>query len=179
MSAARVESAATGHAAASSAAGPDGLLGNTLAEYFVATVCAAFGVSVAFLLTAVLANASSIDFSILVTLPAGAVLIATVAFLIGILPALVICAPLSAGLIRLGLNHPLWHLGVGAVPGLLLLAVAEWPSPQAQASGWLALALPFLVYGPAAGLLAGWWLRRPKPLGRGPTRSNDASGGRG
>lgn len=159
MSAARVEPAGPGHAAGSRAAGPDGQLGSTLVEYFVATVCAAFGVSVAFLLTAVLANASSIDFSILVTLPAGALLIGTVAFLIGVLPALVICAPLSAGLIRLGLNHPLWHAGVGAVPGLLLLALSEWPSPRAYSEGWLALALPFLIYGPAAGLLAGWWLR--------------------
>lgn len=165
MSAAIAVPAAAGHAAASSGAGPEGLLGSVVIEYFVATVCAAFGLSLLFLLGAALANAGSIDLSLLVTIPASAVVIGTMAFLIGILPALVICAPLSAGLVRLGWNHPLWHLGVGAVPGLLLLALAEWPSPQAQASAWLKLAMPFLAYGPAAGLLAGWWLRRSKLLG--------------
>ncbi|MCG6116852.1 MAG: hypothetical protein MEQ07_01485 [Aquimonas sp.] len=160
MSAAMVESGGPGHEASSSAADPEGLLGSALIQYFVATVCAAFGVSLLFLLGAVVSAPGSNDFSILITIPAGAVVIGTIAFLIGILPAMLICAPLSAGLLRLGLRHPLWHAAVGAVPGLLLLALSEWPSPQAQASGWLMLAVPFLVYGSAAGLLAGWWLRR-------------------
>lgn len=165
MSASVVGPDVLGRAASSGAAGPDGPLGSALIEYFVATVCAAFGVSAVFLLGAALANPGSIDFSILVTLPASAVVIGTMAFLIGIVPALVICAPLSAGLLRLGLGHPLWHAAVGAVPGLLLLALSGWPSPQAQASGWLTLAMPFLVYGPAAGLLAGWWIWRKAPTG--------------
>jgi hypothetical protein len=165
MSAALLEPAGPRRAPSSGAAGPDGLLGSALIEYFVATLCAAFGVSMVFLLGAALANPGSVDFSILVTLPAGAVLIGTIAFLLGILPALVICAPLSAGLLHLGLRHPLWHAAVGAVPGLLLLALSEWPAPRAQASGWLTLAVPFLVYGPAAGLLAGWWIWRKSPKG--------------
>jgi hypothetical protein len=84
-------------------------------------------------------------------LPVAALQVGFIAALIGILPALLICAPLWALLLRWRAGDVISFAGVGALPGLLLMA---WESE---------VGIAFLLYSVPASMmcwsLLGRWLR--------------------
>lgn len=80
--------------------------------------------------------------------PLVAMLIAFVAALIGLAPALLICVPLWALLLRSQTGGWLSFACAGAVPGLMLLA---WETE---------LGLAFLLYGIPCSLMVWWLVRR-------------------
>lgn len=81
----------------------------------------------------------------LLALPLAALQIGFFAALLGILPALLVCAPLWALLLRWQAGSYLSFAAVGALPGLLLMS---WEN---------ALGVAFLIYGVPASAMC-WWL---------------------
>lgn len=81
-------------------------------------------------------------------LPVAALQVGFFAALIGILPALLMCAPLWALLLRWRAGDVISFAGVGALPGLLLMA---WESE---------VGIVFLLYGVPASAMCWWLLRR-------------------
>ncbi len=84
----------------------------------------------------------------LLALPLAALQIGFIAALIGILPALLMCAPLWALLLRWRAGDVISFAGVGALPGLLLMA---WESE---------VGIVFLLYGVPASAMCWWLLKR-------------------
>jgi hypothetical protein len=81
-------------------------------------------------------------------LPLAALKVGIIAALIGILPALLMCAPLWALLLRWRAGDVISFAGVGALPGILLMA---WESE---------VGIAFLLYGVPASAMCWWLLKR-------------------